>query len=117
MSCVLITLSVFRYIRFVRKAVTSDERAHFFQSVLWAEMKKSVTYTVDIQVSHEGVIVEGQCECGAGQGPSAHCKHVGATLYALDAFLTTGNLICEQTCTQVRSHYQSILRLPLFNVI
>lgn len=64
-------------------------------------MRKAVQYKVDIYVEENGVISEAQCECGAGQGPSAHCKHVGAVLYAVHKFATDGSyLFNEVTCTQ-----------------
>ena len=75
----------------------------FISSVVWAEMKKSVSYTVDIHLDKNGVVDEAQCECGAGQGPTAHCKHVAAVLYAAVQFSTTGQVLCEVTCTQVRA--------------
>ena len=53
------------------------------------------------QVDTHGVILEAQCECGAGQGPSAHCKHIGLTLHGYRQFLEHGELLTELTCTQV----------------
>lgn len=88
----------FRYLRFARIATHSG--SYYIYSQIWAEMKKSVSYRVDLSINHDG-INEAQCECGAGQGPTAHCKHVGTTLYALQAFSSSGDLITETTCTQV----------------
>lgn len=73
----------------------------YFSATVWAEMKKSVAYRTDFSLK-DGVIHESQCECGAGQGPSAHCKHVGATIYGVNRFATDGYVLTEQTCTQVR---------------
>ncbi|KAK4318801.1 hypothetical protein Pmani_010224 [Petrolisthes manimaculis] len=39
-------------------------------------MKKTVSYKVDTSLTKDGVVSESQCECAAGQGPAAHCKHV-----------------------------------------
>ena len=33
-------------------------------------------YYVDVSFTASGGIIESQCECGAGMGPHAHCKHV-----------------------------------------
>ena len=64
-------------------------------------MKKSVSYKVDLSLDNMLVVQEAQCECGAGQGPTAHCKHVACVLYALHCVTCTGSIITEQTCTQV----------------
>ena len=36
----------------------------------------SATREEDISIDSNQVIDEAQCECGAGQGPTTHCKHV-----------------------------------------
>ena len=33
-------------------------------------MKRQVCYTVDISMDSDGVVMELQCECGAGTGPN-----------------------------------------------
>ena len=40
------------------------------------EMSKLVLYTIDIAIENDGIIAECQCECAAGMGPLAHCKHI-----------------------------------------
>lgn len=88
-----------RYIRFIR---LSGANPYYFTSQVWAEMKKSVAYKVDIKLDLNNVVEEAQCECGAGQGPAAHCKHVGACLFALTRLKTDGiTYISEMSCTQV----------------
>ena len=81
----------------------SDNRA-FLSAKVWAEMWKSVSYKVDISVDQFGVVVEAQCECSAGQGPTAHCKHVACTLHAAQQFASSGQVPlcdCELVSTQV----------------
>jgi hypothetical protein len=73
----------------------------FFTASVWAEMKKSVSYKIDIAVDVYRVIVEAQCECGAGQGPTAHCKHVTCTLLGIQDVACNGRIVIETTCTQV----------------
>lgn len=91
----------FRYLRFIRLGL--HQGCYFFSAQMWAEMKRSVSYKVDIKIDANGVIRECQCECGAGQGPTAHCKHVGSTLYAIHRFQSDKDkYISEITCTQVR---------------
>ena len=64
-------------------------------------MSKSVSYTVDICLDMNMIVQEAQCECGAGQGPVAQCKHIGCVLYALHMFDDNKEILSEQTCTQV----------------
>ena len=63
-----------------------------------AEMSKKALYTVHIKLDKFGVVVASQCECGAGEGPEGHCKHVAVVLYALTH--TKEGIITKQTCTQ-----------------
>ncbi|XP_060084052.1 uncharacterized protein LOC132563310 [Ylistrum balloti] len=53
--------------------------------------------TVD---NKNGCVLEGQCECAAGMGPQAHCKHVCAVLYACYKFSIFKELLTEETCTK-----------------
>ena len=63
-----------------------------------AEMSKKAVYKTDVKLDTFGVVTACQCECGAGEGPEAHCKHVALVLYAL-THIRTG-IITKQTCTQ-----------------
>lgn len=72
---------------------------HFCRARVKAEMSKDVVYTVDVKLDEHGIILETQCECGAGSAPSAHCKHVGVILYGLSKL--KHGLIVSETCTQV----------------
>ena len=65
-----------------------------------AEMKKGVTYIVDIHVAKDGTVMEGQCDCAAGVGPHAVCKHIAAILFAVYDFTVNGNVKLQLTCTQ-----------------
>lgn len=61
-------------------------------------MKKALVYSVDVKLDSHGVVQESQCECGAGMGPNAHCKHVMLTLLAVTK--TKEGIITKDTCTQ-----------------
>ena len=63
-----------------------------------AEIKKSTVYTVDIKLDVCVVVQESQCECGAGTGPEAHCKHVCVILHALTT--AAQGIVCSETCIQ-----------------
>ena len=62
------------------------------------ELKKKTAYQTDIILDEHAVVIETQCECGAGRGPEAHCKHVAVTLYALTD--KDKGIITKETCTQ-----------------
>ena len=76
-------------------------RGVFVNSLVWSENRTSLTYPVDIFIDDNAVVQQAQCDCGSGQGPTAHCKHVGTVLYAAIQFANTGEVLCEVTCTQV----------------
>jgi len=72
----------------------------FIRSSCKAQMKKSVAYAVDIAANSFANILESQCECAAGMGPTAHCKHVLALFIGLCEFSVTRSLVTAETCTQ-----------------
>ena len=74
-----------QFLLFVRFAKDTNFLLH---AQCAAEMRKNVTYKTDISIDENGVILECQCECGAGMGPSAHCKHVCAVIFGLIDFST-----------------------------
>jgi hypothetical protein len=86
------------FLRYFRMSTVND--SVFIKSSCHAEMKKGVCYTIDIELNSGGSILEAQCECAAGMGPQAHCKHVCATLYAATMFLKKKTIKTEETCTQ-----------------
>ncbi len=58
-----------------------DEDYHFFTSLVEAHMKKNVLYAVRTILDSRGMPVHSSCECPAGSGPHATCKHVVAGAY------------------------------------
>ena len=44
-------------------------------------MTKALAYFTKVCVHLEGHIVQSECECAAGQGPSAVCKHVAVICF------------------------------------
>ena len=72
----------------------------FIRSACRAEMKKTVNYIVDISLKKNGYVQGTQCECGAGEGPYGHCKHIRAVLYACCKFIKTGDFKVETSCTE-----------------
>ena len=70
--------------KFLRSIRSSERGADTYVcGRVCAEMWKSTVYRVDVLVDSCGIVQESQCECAAGMGPEAHCKHVCVVLLAL----------------------------------
>ena len=53
-------------------------------------------------------MVQCKCECAAGMGSSAVCKHVCTVLFALQMFSESCEIVKEETCTQtLQTFYQA----------
>ncbi|CAC5384454.1 unnamed protein product [Mytilus coruscus] len=87
-----------KFLKYIR--VATENNIFYVKSECRAQMKKSVTYNVDVSIDCDGSIFESQCECAAGMGPNAHCKHVCCVLIALYYFSSNGEIVTEETCTQ-----------------
>lgn len=63
----------------------------FFVALCSAEMKTSVDYEIKLQTNfQQREILMAQCDCPAGVGPSAACKHVSAVLHGIEYYIKTG---------------------------
>ncbi|XP_045172918.2 uncharacterized protein LOC123534648 [Mercenaria mercenaria] len=87
-----------QFLRYFRMSPGQD--VVYIKSSCHAEMKKGVCYTVDIELNSGGSVIEAQCECAAGMGPHAHCKHVCTVLYGAVMFSQKKTVKTEETCTQ-----------------
>ena len=72
----------------------------YIQMLVRAEMKKSNRYHVHIVLDSDGSVDGAHCECAAGGGRTAKCKHVATSLYGLESLTRTGKMQVEVTCTQ-----------------
>ncbi|KAK2159549.1 hypothetical protein LSH36_151g07060 [Paralvinella palmiformis] len=96
-----------KFLRSIRLA--SQKENVYICGRVSAEMYKKCIYNVDIQLDSLGVVQQCQCECAAGMGPEAHCKHVGLVLHALTKLkegIITQSLDCRNISgydDQVRS--------------
>ena len=61
------------FLKYIRVCPDGDD--FYIHTEFRAMMKKSVTYFAAIKLS-KNVIMECQCECAAGMGPTGHCKHI-----------------------------------------
>ena len=89
----------FRYLLYAKSAPNPEDGLVYVRSACRAEMKKNVSYFVDVSLSPDGFIKATQCECAAGIGPDCHCKHVCAVLCGLQEFTGSGSMKREVSCT------------------
>jgi hypothetical protein len=103
-----------RTIRYFRMSL--DNETTYIASSCYVEYKKDISYEIDILFDKTGAITEAQCECPAGEGPDAHCKHVCTVVYGAITFAKKNEIKAEQTCTEkLQSFYKCkrILGSPL----
>jgi len=72
----------------------------FYQSQLNSAFTKRLTYFSKIIVTKEGEIVEGSCECVAGAGTEATCKHIAVTCFAVMRYNDRGVWPIRKSCTE-----------------
>ena len=77
----------------------TDGQCTYISAKVHAEMRKTTSYSVDINANAAATVLEAQCECPVGLGPGAHCKHVQVVLYALCC--VDEGMKTRETCTQV----------------
>ena len=88
--------------RFVKYVVVGTlPGTSYFQGVVRAEMKKHMAYTVILSVGHMAVVKNAHCECAAGSGLAAKCKHVNVLLFAIEHSARTGEVLMEKACTEM----------------
>lgn len=81
-------------------SIRPDNADVYFSGIVHASMKKSVAYNVKMKVQWSGEIINTECECAAGQGPYATCKHLAALALMLENFHGNKVLMVRQTCTE-----------------
>jgi len=87
-----------KFLEYVRCCKKDD--TFFFKGLVHAQMYKKVTYNVYLKIANDAVIEASHCECAAGEGGSAHCKHVIVVLLGIEQMVHEGNIILRQACTQ-----------------
>ena len=72
----------------------------FIRAKCHPEMRKDRIYNLLMSIDQNCYdITAASCDCPAGKGPSASCKHVGALCYALVEFCASGKIPDFLTCT------------------
>lgn len=83
--------------------IAQSDGSYFIQGRCLAQMKKSVQYKCDIQISESSFIESTHCECAAGGGDTAHCKHVAVLLWAMEEMVIglrvrAIEFLCQENC-------------------
>ena len=89
----------YRYLLYIRVSHAPDDGHIYFKAACRAEMKKTVTYPIDVALTKHGFVHQSHCECAAGMGPYGHCKHICAVLCAILDFNKDQEVIRETSCT------------------
>lgn len=77
----------------------SSTESVFFSGMVEATMRKRMPYTFKIRTAKSGEILNSNCECKAGAGVHATCKHVASVLVAIAKFANLGELTIQKSCT------------------
>ena len=65
----------------------SGSNTLFVRAICLPEMKKHQVYNTVMKLDSRSYEIDGaECECAAGKGPKASCKHIAALCYALEDF-------------------------------
>ncbi|XP_047027501.1 uncharacterized protein LOC124635615 [Helicoverpa zea] len=82
--------------------VTANTSTHiFFKGQVHSENTKALTYFASIAICNgSGSIIQSVCECVAGKGPKAICKHVSVLCYAILKFREQNKWFIKMTPTQ-----------------
>ncbi|XP_014675869.1 PREDICTED: uncharacterized protein LOC106815860 [Priapulus caudatus] len=98
-----------RFLRFLRWA--QDGNMTCYTGQCRAEMRRTVCYNTHIKIDTNGEVMETECECPAGMGPNAHCKHVQAVLLAVIDYTGGEQPNLELSCTEVLQSFHKPRRL------
>lgn len=86
-----------KYLLTLRKAAVNG--CNFFVGRVSSEYRKRVVYAVNAKFSTNGFVSEVECECAAGRGPIAYCKHICVTFEAIKDFSKNQSIVTRETCT------------------
>ncbi|XP_069683907.1 uncharacterized protein [Periplaneta americana] len=95
-----------KYLLCVR--IASVNTFSFVKSRVASSYKSNIVYNVDVKVKDSSI---DECECAAGMGPSAHCKHVCTVLCALMDFTKTKTMKTQETCTSKLQAFHKVKKL------
>ena len=90
---------------------SKKDQTTYLRTQCRAKMRRTITYDIDISLDEHGNIQETQCECAAGMGPHAHCKHIRAAFLPLISFTEGKCMKLELTCTETTQSFHRPRRL------
>lgn len=64
-----------------------------------------------------GSPLNSECECPAGKGPNATCKHKAAVMLMFECFSQTGVIQVQKTCTQDLQTFQNQDHITMVNIL
>ncbi|CAH1647567.1 unnamed protein product [Spodoptera littoralis] len=86
-----------RHLLMARASVVGDNT---FVKGYCRKTMKSLQYEVDIVLNINGNPEASHCECPAGSGTNALCKHVAVLLFGIKNMVREKNLLLQEVCTQ-----------------
>lgn len=86
-----------RHLLMARASVVGDNT---FIKGYCRKTMKSLQYEVDILITKNGNPEASQCECPAGSGTNALCKHVAVVLFGIENMVREKVLLLQEVCTQ-----------------
>ena len=72
----------------------------YLSGIVEAAMRSKTTYSMKLVIDGMGEPLQSHCECPAGKGPTATCKHIVAILLVLVKFAEEGTLQVQLSCTE-----------------
>lgn len=90
----------------------SDTDKLYMSGIVSASMKKRVQYNVKLILhKNSGEIQQSDCECPAGKGPHATCKHIVAAFLVISHFKECGILHVTKSCTETLQSFKQPRKL------
>ena len=81
-------------------SVLIQDGKYFISGLVAASMKKYVNYWTKLSFTLQGELQHTKCECAAGAGPHACCKHLACMAFMLSEASHSGQVLMKKTCTE-----------------
>ncbi|XP_045773598.1 uncharacterized protein LOC123873001 [Maniola jurtina] len=117
--CDAVKLYESRYLLVLRSATSGQDT--YLKGYCKASMKQ-LQYEINIKLNNDGMPEEANCECAAGEGNEAHCKHIAVVLLAAENIVQQKIIILHEVSTSQlqtfhkpsRKYYATPLRASRF---
>ena len=81
-------------------SVLQMDPVYYFTGMVRASMKRHVNYWCRMSCSDRGEIVNTECDCPAGTGPHAACKHLACMALMLRKCVHSQAIMMDKACTE-----------------